>query len=208
MDIGIIGSGNVGSTAARHFVDADHDVAISNSRGPASLESLVDELGPNAHAATVEAAAEFGDVVLEAIPFGEYETLPADALSETTLVSASNYDPERDGEMDLGGLTQTEALAEHVPDARVIKAFNTMHYETLRDESRPDEDPADRLVLFVAGDDALAKATVVGLIEDIGFAAVDLGRLKNGQLMEPGSRIYDEPMTLTEAESLLENLTF
>ncbi|NHN41403.1 NAD(P)-binding domain-containing protein [Halorubellus sp. JP-L1] len=208
MDIGIIGSGNIGSTAARHFVDAGHDVAISNSRGPGSLDALVDDLGPNARAATVEDAAAFGDVVLEAIPFAEYESLPADALANTTVISASNYYPDRDGEIDLDGLTETEAVAEHLPDARVIKAFNTMDYETLRDESRPEADPADRLVLFVAGDDALAKATVVGLIEDIGFAAVDLGRLTNGQLMEPGSRIYGEPMTLTEAESLLENLTF
>jgi predicted dinucleotide-binding enzyme len=208
MKIGIIGSGNVGRAVAHHLVNGGHEVAISNSRGPASLEDVVAELGDGARAATVEEAAAFGNVALEAIPFGEYETLPADTLAGKTVICASNYYPERDGDIDFDGRTHTELIADHLEDSRVMKAFNTMHYETLRDESRPDADLADRLVVFVAGDDALAKATVADLIEDTGFAPIDMGRLANGRLMEPGARIYDEPMTLTEAESLLEHLTF
>jgi len=208
MKIGIIGSGNVGRTIAAHFVAGGHEVAISNSRGPASLEDVVAEIGDGARAATVEEAAAFGNVVLEAIPFGEYETLPADALAGKTVICASNYEPDRDGEMDFGGRTQTEVIADHLEDSRVMKAFNTLSYETLRDESRPDADLADRIVVFLAGDDALAKATVADLIEDAGFAPIDMGRLANGRLLEPGARIYGEPMTLTEAESLLEHLTF
>src|SRR5689334_3814329 len=52
MKIGILGSGNIGATAARLFVAAGHDVAISNSRGPDSLRDLIKELGPQAHAMT------------------------------------------------------------------------------------------------------------------------------------------------------------
>jgi predicted dinucleotide-binding enzyme len=84
MYIGVIGSGNIGATAAEHFVDAGHQVGIANSHGPDSVAPLVDELGPNARAATVEEAAAFGKVVLEAIPFGAYETLPA-ALSSSAV---------------------------------------------------------------------------------------------------------------------------
>ena len=64
MRIGIIGAGNIGSTAARLFAQAGHEVAIANSRGPETLEGLVEEIGPNARAVTVEEAADFGEVVM------------------------------------------------------------------------------------------------------------------------------------------------
>ena len=74
--IGIIGAGNLGATAARLFVDAGHEVAIANSRGPEWLGGLVADLGPRAHAATAEEAAAFGELVLVAIPFARYRDLP------------------------------------------------------------------------------------------------------------------------------------
>ncbi len=64
MRMGVIGAGNIGATAARLFARAGHEVAIANSRGPETLEELVEEIGPNARAATVEEAAEFGEVVM------------------------------------------------------------------------------------------------------------------------------------------------
>ncbi|MDQ3841334.1 MAG: NAD(P)-binding domain-containing protein [Actinomycetota bacterium] len=73
MNIEIIGAGNIGATAARLFANAGHRVAISNSRGPESLRDLIAELGPNAETTTVEDAAAFGEVVLVAIPFKDYE---------------------------------------------------------------------------------------------------------------------------------------
>ena len=72
MKIGIIRSGDIGSAAARRFAEAGHDVAMSNSRSPESLTGLVEDLGANARAATVSEAMTFGDIVLEAIPFGQY----------------------------------------------------------------------------------------------------------------------------------------
>ncbi len=204
MRIGIIGSGNIGSVAAELFVDAGHEVAVSNSRGPESLTGMVAELGPNARAATVKEAARFGPVVLEAIPYGAYKSLPAAALADRTVISAANYYPERDGEIDLGGRTQTEVVAAHLAESTVVKAFNTMYYETLRTEGRPDAPLEERLTLFLAGDDPNAKATVAGLIEAVGFAPLDVGSLADGRLMEPGSAIYNEPMTLPEAREALE----
>jgi predicted dinucleotide-binding enzyme len=69
MNIEIVGSGKIGATAARLFADAGHEVAVSNSRGPESLGPLVEEIGSNPRAATVEEAADFGEVALVAIPF-------------------------------------------------------------------------------------------------------------------------------------------
>jgi hypothetical protein len=204
MRVGIIGTGRIGRTVARHLVDAGHEVAVSNSRGPDSLAELVDELGPNARAATVREAATFGEVVLEAIPFGDHRELPADALADRIVISASNYYPDRDGEIAFDGRTQTELVAEHLAESTVVKAFNTMYWETLRDEARPDADLDDRLVLFVAGDDDEAKAVVSDLIREFGFAAVDTGSLREGgRRQEPGSPIYNEPMTPDEARARL-----
>jgi hypothetical protein len=179
---------------------------LRNSRGPASLADLVETLGTGARAGTVEEAASFGDVVVEAIPFGAYETLPADALAGKTVVSAANYYPQRDGDIDFGGHTQTELVAAHLGESTVVKAFNTMYYETLRHEARPDAPLDERLVLFLAGDDEDAKETVANLIEQFGFAPFDVGSLQDGAAMEPGSPIYNEPMTPAEAAAAVERL--
>jgi predicted dinucleotide-binding enzyme len=204
MNIGIIGAGNIGGTAAQHFTDAGHEVMVSNSREPETLAGLVDDLGPNAQAGTPAEAAAFGEVVMEAIPFGAYEDLPADALADTIVISASNYYPLRDGAVPLDGRTHTELIADHLPDATVIKAFNTMYWEVLRDERRPDADPEERLALFIAGDDQEAKGIVTELIDDIGFTAVDTDTLADGgRHMEPGSPIYTDPMTADEARTRL-----
>jgi predicted dinucleotide-binding enzyme len=203
MNIGIVGSGNIGATAARLFAEAGHEVAVSNSRGPETLERLVADIGPRARASTVEEAADFGEVVLVAIPFFAYETLPTDLLAGKTVVDAMNYYPGRDGEMNLDGLGSSELLARHLPDARIVKAFNTMYYETLGAEGRPATPPAERLVLFVAGDDAEAKAVVSGLIEEIGFTPVDVGNLEVGRKQQPGSPIYNAPMNEAQAREEL-----
>ena len=203
MDIGIIGSGNIGATAARLFAEAGHEVAVSNSRGPDTLEGLVAAIGLRARASTVEEAADFGEVVLVAIPFFAYEALPTDLLAGKTVADAMNYYPGRDGEMDLDGLGSSELLARHLPDARIVKAFNTMYYETLGAGGRPDAPPGERLVLFVAGDDADAKVVVSGLIEEIGFTPVDVGALEDGRKQQPGSPIYNVPMNEAQAREEL-----
>lgn len=209
MKIGIIGSGNIGATAARLFAKAGHEVAISNSRGPETLRELVADIGPNVRAATVEEAAEFGEVVLEAIPFGRYKELPVEPLARKVVVDAANYYPQRDGEIDFGGLTSSEEIARYLgPGVRLVKAFNTMYYETLASEGRPEAPVEERLVLFVGGDDEEAKARVSRLIEEIGFAPVDTGPLgEGGRKQQPGSAIYNEPMTPLRARESLAGTT-
>lgn len=204
MDIGIIGSGHIGGTAARLFARAGHRVALSNSRGPDTLAALVAEIGPNATAATVEEAASFGDVVLVAIPFGKYDTLPTGQLAGRIVVDAMNYYPRRDGQIDFGSGTSSELVARHLPGARVVKAFNTMYFERLRDGGRPDAPIDDRLALLVAGDDADAKAVVSRLIEEIGFAPVDTGTLRDGgRRQEPSAPLTNMPVTGAQARAEL-----
>jgi 8-hydroxy-5-deazaflavin:NADPH oxidoreductase len=206
MRIGIIGSGYIGAAAAGLFLEAGHEVAIANSRGPESLRGLVDQLGERARAATVEQAESFGELVLVAIPFGRYTELPAEPLRNTIVVDAMNYYPQRDGsfpDLDAGRTTSTELLGAHLPGARLVKAFNTMYWKTLAERGRR-EGERDRLTLFIAGDDPDAKQTVARLIEEIGFAPVDTGGLaEGGRRQQPGSPIYNEALTAREAEQAL-----
>ena len=203
MNIGIIGAGHIGSTAAKLFINAGHRVAISNSRGPETLTKTVQELGPNAQAMTAEDAARFGEVVLEAIPYGHYRDLPAKALANKILISASNYYPQRDGSVDLGGRAQTELVAEHLPDSRIVKAFNTIYWEHLRDQGDTSKPVDARRVIFLAGDDAGAKDVVADLIKVIGFGPLDTGSLRESNVQEPGSEIYNKTMTVGEAGVVL-----
>jgi 8-hydroxy-5-deazaflavin:NADPH oxidoreductase len=203
VKIGVIGARNIGANAARLFAGAGHEVVISNSRGPETLSGLVEEIDGRVRAGTVGEAADFGDVVLEAIPFGRYKDLPADRLAGKIFIDASNYYSQRDGEMKLDELGSSELLARHLPGSRVVKASNTMNYETLASEGRPDASLEDRLVLFVAGDDEEAKGVVSALIEEIGFAPVDTGPLSGSDKQEPGAPVYNNPMTLGQAREML-----
>lgn len=203
MNVGVIGSGNIGANAARLFARAGHDVAISNSRGPETLRELVGEIGPGVRAATVGEAAGFGEVVMEAIPFGRYGELPAEQLAGKVLITASNYYPGRDGEVEHDGLASSELVQRHLPGTRVVKAFNTIYYERLRDNGRTGTPLEEREVILVSGDDAEAKALVSGLIEEIGFAPVDVGTLAGSRRQEPGSPVYNVPMTPAEAREML-----
>lgn len=209
MRLGIIGSGKIGSTVARLATGTGHEVAIANSRGPETLSELVGELGAGAGAATVEDAASFGELVLVAIPFGGYEDLPAEELDGKIVIDALNYYPDRDGrypEIDEGRRGSSEILSAHLPGSRVVKAFNTMYFETLASEGRPDAPAADRLVLFIAGDSADAKRKVESLIGEFGFTPVDTGGLaEGGRRQQPGTLVYNEPMNAAEAEQALEH---
>lgn len=193
MRIGVIGSGHIGATLTRRLVEEGHEVAIANSRGPDSLRDLAPGLG--ARAATVEDAATFGEVVFEAIPFGAYESLPADALEDKVFVDAANYYAGRDGTVDEveHGTASTELVARHLAGARVVKAFNTLEWKRIREDHRPAGDP-DRLAVPVAGDDQDAKRVVFGLVDQIGFDPVDAGTLAESRRQEPGTPVYGPPL--------------
>jgi predicted dinucleotide-binding enzyme len=207
MKIGIVGSGNIGATAARLFVKAGHDVALSNSRGPETLRELVNELGDKAQALTVEEAARFGDVVLVAIPFGKYKDLPAEAFYGKVVIDAGNYYPQRDGrfaELDSGETTSSELMSDHLQGARLVKGFNTIYYVHLASQGDTSLPLEERRAIFIAGDDSGAKEIVAKLIEEIGYAAVDTGFLgEGGRRQQPGTAIYNKELSGRQAAKAL-----
>ncbi|MEW5929878.1 MAG: NADPH-dependent F420 reductase [Gemmatimonadota bacterium] len=206
MRIGIVGAGMIGATAARLFVAAGHEVAVSNSRGPESLRPLVEELGGRARAAAdVDEAAEFGEVVLLAVPWRSPEALPRpESVAGRIVVDAMNPYAPGGGTLDLGDTTSSEETRRRLPGARLVKAFNTIWYQHLATRGRTDLPVDERHAVFLAGDDAEAKAVVARLIEEIGFAPVDTGSLREGgRRQQPGSDVYNRPMTGREAREAL-----
>jgi hypothetical protein len=202
--IGIIGAGNIGGTLATLLAAAGHDVLLSNSRGPESLADRAGGPGGRIRVGTVAEAAVAGDLVVEAIPFGRYRDLPADALTGRVLVSASNYYPGRDGEIDLEGRADTELVAAHLPGSRVVKAFNTIwsgHLASQGDVARP---PDERRAIPIAADDADARRAVLDIVDRLGFGGVDNGSLHDGGLRQmPGTPVYNADITAAEARRLL-----
>lgn len=207
MDIGVIGAGNIGATAAGLFARAGHDVVLSNSRGPESLGDVVAALGDAVRAGDVAEAARFGEIVLVAIPLHGYERLPVNELAGKIVIDAMNYYPGRDGQIEAlarGELGSSELVARHVEGARVVKAFNTMYFKRLAEEGRPEAGEDERLAMFVAGDDEQAKQVVGELIRAIGFAPVDTGSLRDGgRRQQPGNAIYNEPLTGAEGREMV-----
>jgi hypothetical protein len=206
MKIGIIGAGQIGATLARHFVDAGHEVAISNSRGPDTLQAVAEELGPRAQALTAEEAARFGDVVVVSVPFGRYREVPSEGLAGKVVIDTNNYYPQRDGhfeELDRDRTTSSELLQAHLSGARVVKAFNAILWKRLRDDGRPAGD-RERIGIPISGDDERAKRTVAELIDQIGFDPVDAGTLaEGGRKHQPGSPAYTEGLQTGELRARL-----
>ena len=193
--IGIIGSGMIGGTVARLSVAAGHQVVLSNSRGPETLEELVAELGRLARAATAEQAGEAGELVLVSVPVKAFGDLPAKPLAGKPVMDTGNYYPRRDGqiaELDTGALTSSGLLQRYLPDAHVVKVFNNIIFSHLRYLTRP-HGALDRSALPIAGDDAGAKAAVTAFLDSIGYDAVDAGPLAESWRQEPGTPVYGSP---------------
>jgi predicted dinucleotide-binding enzyme len=175
--VGIIGAGRIGQAMARTALRAGRRVVIANSRGPESLASVVSELGDGVSAGTVEQASAVGIVVI-AVPWDRVpEAVQGIDWDGQAVIDATN-DWAAD---DLNGRTSSELVADLVPRARVVKAANTLGAEVLGSDP---QEAGGRRVIFVSGDDADAKAKVVALFEDAGFAAIDLGELAAGGAMQ------------------------
>lgn len=182
VDIGLIGAGRMGTALARLFLGAGHRVRLANSRGPESLAALVAELGPGASAGWARDVVASSAVVVLATRW----TQTADAVASLgpwegrVVIDTTNprFGPGPNDVLDTGELTSSEVVAGWVPGARLVKAFNHQPITSLTEELGPS--PSERNALFLAGDDAAAKATVAGLMRDIGAEPFDTGSLREG----------------------------
>jgi predicted dinucleotide-binding enzyme len=191
MRIGIIGAGRIGGTLARSLAAAGHEVVVSNASGPERLRPLLDELGGRGRWGTPAEAAAAGELVVLAIPFGRFRELPAAELAGKVVVDATNWFERRDGARPAGAATTSEVIQAQLPGTSVVKAFNTIFWEHLRDAGRP-AGAHGRMAIPLAGDDEAAKRVVADLIDQIGFDPVDGGKLgAGGAAQEPGSPAFN-----------------
>jgi hypothetical protein len=204
LNIGIIGSGNIGGTLARQLTALGHEVLIANSRGPASLADLAAETG--ATAATVEQAASAQDVVIITVPEKAVPQLPRDILtaSSAVVIDTGNYFPVRDGhiaEIDAG-LTESQWVAQVIGHP-VVKAFNNIVSNSLATRGVPAGTPG-RICLSVAGDDRQAKELVLSLLEALGFDGIDAGTLTDSWRQQPCTPAYCKDLDKDALKAALE----
>ncbi|WP_280114133.1 NADPH-dependent F420 reductase [Bosea sp. LC85] len=179
MTIGIIGAGNIGIAFAQALTKAGIAATIANSRGPDSLQELVGKLGPTIEAGTREAAAS-ADIVLVAVNWSKLPSALAGlpAWNGRIVIDANNpIEAPLFKPAELDGRTSSEIVADLVPGARLVKAFNHLQSHLVSGNPRSE---GGRRVLFYSGDDTGAKAEVAGLIERLGFFGLDLGPLAIG----------------------------
>src|SRR3954469_4447857 len=210
MKIGIVGAGRIGGNLASLWAKERHEVMLSYSREPETLEQAATAIGAMASVGTVREAAEFGDAVLFSVPWSRIdevlEEIGDEALDGKVVIDTTNqYGP--DGLVDLPeGKTAAQVNAERMPDGvHYVKAFNTLTAGFQGSAAGRSGD--DRAAMFFCGDDDEAKQTVKRLIRDIGFAQVDAGGLADAAVMEAPRRegaVYGEEFSKAEAVAFLE----
>ncbi len=199
LKIGIIGSGNIGSTLGEFWVKAGHQVLFS-SRNPENLKPLVEKAGPRARAGTVSEAIAFGDVILIAVPYGSMAQISKDYAKDLVgkiVIDTGNAVLARDGEIgkearEKGvGLTTQRLL----PGARVVRAFNTLGVNRLRSNANR---PQGRIGIPMAGDDQEALKVASMLVRDAGFDPAVLGGLDRSRLFEQTNPLYGQEISAQE----------
>ena len=207
MKIGIIGSGNIGSTLGTLWVKAGHQVLFS-SRHPENLKQLVDGLGSLARAGTVEEALSFGDVVFIGVPYGAYPQLGKDYAKQfvgKTVLDAGNAVLARDGEIAKPARENGVALtsAKLLAGARIVRAFNIMNFRKVASLSNRAE---PKIAMPIAGDDPQALKVTARLVRDAGFDPVEVGWLQRSKIFEQGGPLYGAEMSAQEMREKLKTL--
>ncbi|MFH0020120.1 NADPH-dependent F420 reductase [Pseudomonas fluorescens] len=183
--ISIIGTGAIGSAIARLLVNAGLPVSIANSRGPQSLTDLANELGPLARPVTAQEASR-ADMVFLAVNWSKIPEAVRDlgpwegriVIDTNNPIEAPLFQP-----VDLHGVPSSQVIAQLLPGAHVVKAFNHLLAALLSDPAAE----GGKRVLFYSGEHAASKERVAALIADLGFYGIDLGGVQQGLLAQfPG----------------------
>jgi 8-hydroxy-5-deazaflavin:NADPH oxidoreductase len=192
MKVGIIGAGKMGSALGKIWVKEGHQVLLSYSHDLGKLRQLANSIG--AKAGTPADAANFGDVIMLAIPYPAlHDILQTVSLDGKIVISCvSGLKPDFEGKtVGLPSELQTsvaEEIARSAPKAKVVEAFNTTFAEILQSDSR-DFDGQRPSVLF-CGDDRAAKGVAATLIQECGYDAIDVGTLQVARTLETFATVW------------------
>lgn len=207
MRIAILGCGLMGSTLARAWARAGHQLLLG-SRRPEALALLCGELGGQARALSYAEAVGPAEVLLLAVPLRAVPELArevADQARGKPLLDACNPFLRRDGEhgraaaQDDGG--SGAWTARQFPEARVVKAFNTVFHRNLDQQAFR---PGPRLGVPIAADDAEAIEVAATLVRDAGFEPVDIGPLCRSRSIDPSTVVWNSGFTAAEIRQALQ----
>jgi predicted dinucleotide-binding enzyme len=204
LRIGIIGAGNMGAPLGLAWARAGHQVLWA-TRNPAELMPLVQQAAPRASAGYADAAAFFGDVVVLAVPPSAIPQLGreiGELLRDKIVIDITNPRADRDGEaqteqwLEMGtGL----AMAQYLPGARVVKAFNALGARMLANPA-PDGVP---IAVPIAGDSAADREVVAALVRDAGFEPVIVGALARAKEFDRGTPVWVTGMNAEQVREAL-----
>jgi hypothetical protein len=187
MNIAIIGAGNVGTSLAKPWTTKGHKI-VFGVRDPASPKSKSD-VGAGAKLATVKDAASASDVIVLATPWPATQAALKEAgdIKGKIVIDCTNpVKPDLSG-LELGQTTSAgEKVAEWAKGASVFKSFNQTGAANMADQKGYPQKP----VMFVCGDDAGRKPTVMTLVSDAGFEAIDAGGIQISRLVEPMAMLW------------------
>jgi predicted dinucleotide-binding enzyme len=204
LRIGIIGAGSLGGTVGGLWVRAGHEVLFS-TRHPEELGSMVRQLGSRASAGTTRQAAEFGTVVLFAVPYGSLPQLGRElreALSGKVVLDAcnpsasSNEDWAREAVANGVGPTSAKLL----PGTRLVRAFSAVDATSVAESF---ERQSGKLGVPLAGDDAQAVQVAEQLVRDAGCEPVVVGNLASAHGFQRGGPGFRANTTAPELRRLL-----
>jgi 8-hydroxy-5-deazaflavin:NADPH oxidoreductase len=205
IKIGIIGTGHIGSRLAAEWAKAGHEITIS-SRHPDQLKKLAKQLGPKVKVGTPEQAAQFGEVILLSIPFGEILHLSNEILSALRgkiVIDTCNPFIDRDREIGAEALNSPSGsgiwTANHIPGAKIVKAFNTIYAEVLKSQAHRQGEPVG---VPLASDHEDALDTVSILVLDAGFGPFVVGELHRAKEFDNGTEAFGSGAPVGELKKM------
>jgi predicted dinucleotide-binding enzyme len=193
--IAFIGAGRMGTAIGTLLVKANYDVVFS-SRHPEELASLVNRLGPHAHAFSVADAVAFGDIIVLTLPYSGIPDLARDfgrqLAAKPLVIDVGNPVPARDGEVGAEGSEKGAGvyIRELMPGAKVVRAFNAINWEQLPEYAT--RKGASRVAAPIVGDDPKAITLAERVIRSIGFEPVLIGGLEMGKYTAPRGPLADD----------------
>lgn len=204
MKIGFIGSGNIGGAIGELLAKAGHEVFFS-SRNPDNLKPLVARVGSRARAGTPRDAIAFGDVVFIGVPYSSMAQIGQDyaaALKGKIVLDAGNPNVRRDGPAAQAAVDKGAGIAtsEHLPGARIVRAFNQLNFKVFLSEAHR---AGDKVAVPLAGDDKEALTVASRLVTDAGFEPVVVGSLAAGKSFDSSQPIFLKAMTARELRAAL-----
>jgi hypothetical protein len=199
--ISILGAGKIGQAVGQLWLRAGHSVCFG-VRSPEKLSSLVEALGSQASAKSIEAAAAEGEVVFVAVPYEAVDdvvALSCSQLADKIVIDASNpfaLSPEGRIISSLdSGVTAGSRMAQRLPHSLVVRAFSHVMDELLVSRG---SSQSGLWAMAIAGDVPVAKQIVGELVRDAGFVPVDIGTLAESLPLDPGGALF--PHMFTEAD--------